>query len=165
MSAVLDRMRVIGAAATSAENMWRWAGSRWKPKALSILQRGALVASRPPRHEWPGRPMIIGGGQRAYGRVRSQLARRAGGRGHGQHCAARGAHTRIHGVRCINGGLRSADNADIAWLCDCRGLDAVQRATRAAAAASSRAFEGQRNGAMILRVRSQFCVSRAVVSW
>ena len=63
LATVFERMRAIGAAATSAADSQRAMGafglecdSRLGPWAG---QRRPMVASRLPRHEWPDRPMIV----------------------------------------------------------------------------------------------------------
>jgi NTE family protein len=64
MSTVFERMRAIGAAATSAADLQRAMGA-FGMESDSILgpaaaeQRRAMVAARSPRHEWPDRPMIL----------------------------------------------------------------------------------------------------------
>jgi len=52
-------MRVIAVAATSAEDMCRAMGAFALETEGALDPAGARVASRPPRHEWPERPMII----------------------------------------------------------------------------------------------------------
>src|SRR5215472_7885765 len=64
MATVFERMRAIGAAATSAADLQRAMGA-FGLESDSILgpaaaeQRRATVAARLPRHEWPDRPMIV----------------------------------------------------------------------------------------------------------
>src|SRR6202046_2295721 len=63
MTTVFERMRAIGAAATSAADLQRAMGA-FGLESDSILepgaeQRRAMVAARLPRHEWPDRPMIV----------------------------------------------------------------------------------------------------------
>ena len=64
MATVFERMRAIGAAATSAADLRRAMGA-FGLESDSILgpaaagQRRAMVAARLPRHEWPDRPMIV----------------------------------------------------------------------------------------------------------
>ncbi|MGA2531275.1 MAG: patatin-like phospholipase family protein, partial [Acidimicrobiales bacterium] len=63
MATVFERMRAIGAAATSAADLQRAMGA-FGLESDSILgagagQRRAMVAARLPRHEWPDRPMIV----------------------------------------------------------------------------------------------------------
>ena len=63
MATVFERMRAIGAAATSAAGLRRAMGA-FGLESDSVLgpgagQRRAMVAARLPRAEWPGRPMIV----------------------------------------------------------------------------------------------------------
>jgi NTE family protein len=63
MAAVFERMRAIGAAATSAADLQRAMGA-FGLETDSILgpeaeQRRAMVAARLPRHEWPDKPMVV----------------------------------------------------------------------------------------------------------
>ena len=63
MATVFERMRAIGAAATSAADLRRAMGV-FGLESDSILgpgagQRRAMVAARLPRPEWPDRPMIV----------------------------------------------------------------------------------------------------------
>ncbi len=122
MATVFERMRAIGAAATSAADLRRRMGAFALETEATLdpaaaAQRRALVASRLPRHEWPTRPMIVvavnahTGDLAAFDRtsgvdlVDAVTASTAlpGGHTHG-----------INGARYINGGVRSADNADLA---------------------------------------------------
>jgi NTE family protein len=122
VATVFDRMRAIGAAATSAEDLRRRMGAfaletEGTLDPAAAAQRRALVASRLPRHEWPERPMIIVAVNAHTGEpvefncnsgvdlVDAVTASAAlpGGHTHG-----------VNGVRYINGGVRSADNADLA---------------------------------------------------
>src|SRR5580693_7476741 len=64
MATVFERMRAIGAAATSAADLRRAMGA-FGLESDAILgpaateQRRAMVAARLPRLEWPDRPMIV----------------------------------------------------------------------------------------------------------
>ena len=122
MATVFERMRAIGAAATSAADLQRAMGA-FGLESDSILgpgagRRRAMVAARLPRPEWPDRPMIVvavdahTGGLAAFDRdsgvdlVDAVTA----------SCALPGlvpTHS-INGTRYIDGGVRSADNADLA---------------------------------------------------
>jgi NTE family protein len=122
MATVFERMRAIGAAATSAADLRRAMGA-FGLESDSILgpgagQRRAMVAARLPRHEWPDRPMIVvavdahTGELAAFDRdsgvdlvdaVTASTALPGGAPTHN-----------INGTRYINGGVRSADNADLA---------------------------------------------------
>jgi NTE family protein len=123
MQTLFGRMRAIGAAATSAADLRRAMGAfglesdaRLGPAVAE--QRRALVASRLPRQEWPDRPMIVV----AVNAHTGELA--AFDRNSGVDLADAvtastalpgGAPThRINGVHYVNGGVRSADNADLA---------------------------------------------------
>jgi NTE family protein len=123
MSTVFERMRAIGAAATSAADLQRAMGA-FGMESDSILgpaaaeQRRAMVAARLPRHEWPDRPMILV----AVDAHTGQLV--AFDRDSGVDLVdAVTASTalpgfapthNINGTRYINGGVRSAENADLA---------------------------------------------------
>jgi NTE family protein len=122
MATVFERMRAIGAAATSAADLQRAMGAFWL-ESDSILgpaagQRRAMVAARLPRHEWPDRPMIV----TAVDAHTGELA--AFDRDSGvdlvdavtASCALPGlvpTHS-ISGIRYIDGGVRSTENADLA---------------------------------------------------
>jgi NTE family protein len=123
MATVFERMRAIGAAATSAADLRRAMGafglerdSLLGPAAAG--QRRAMVAARLPRHEWPDRPMIVvavdahTGELAAFDRysgvdlvdaVTASTALPGGAPTHS-----------INGTHYINGGVRSGDNADLA---------------------------------------------------
>jgi NTE family protein len=122
MATVFERMRTIGAAATSSADLQRAMGA-FGLESDSILgpgaeQRRAMVAARLPRHEWPDRPMIVV----AIDAHTGELA--AFDRDSGvdlvdavtASTALPGStptHS-INGTRYINGGVRSAENADLA---------------------------------------------------
>jgi NTE family protein len=122
MAMVFERMRAIGAAATSAADLQRAMGA-FGLESDSILgpgagQRRAMVAARLPRPEWPERPMIVV----AVNAHTGELA--AFDRGSGVElvdavtasCALPGLvpTVSINGTRYIDGGVRSLDNADLA---------------------------------------------------
>jgi NTE family protein len=123
MATVFERMRAIGGAATSAANLQRAMGA-FGLESDSILgpaaakQRRAMVATRLPRPEWPDRPMIVV----AVDAHTGELA--AFDRDSGVDLVdAVTASTampglapthNINGTRYINGGVRSAENADLA---------------------------------------------------
>ncbi|MGD0447617.1 MAG: patatin-like phospholipase family protein [Candidatus Dormibacteria bacterium] len=122
MATVFERMRAIGAAATSAADLQRAMGA-FGLESDSILepgagQRRAMVAARLPRPEWPDRPMIVV----AVNAHTGELA--AFDRDSGADLVdAVTASTAlpglvptvsINGVRYIDGGVRSPDNADLA---------------------------------------------------
>jgi NTE family protein len=122
MATVFERMRAIGAAATSAAGLQRAMGE-FGLESDSVLgpeagQRRAMVAARLPRPEWPGRPMIVV----AVNAHTGELA--AFDRDSGVDLVdAVTASTAmpgvapthsINGTRYINGGVRSNENADLA---------------------------------------------------
>ncbi len=123
MATVFERMRAIGAAATSAAELQRAMGafgldsdSVLGPEAAGA--RRAMVAARLPHAEWPDRPMTVV----ALDARTGELV--AFDRDYGVDLAdAVTAATalpgvvpthNINGTRYINGGVRSADNADLA---------------------------------------------------
>jgi NTE family protein len=126
MSAVFERMRAISAAATSAADLRRAMGA-FGLECDAILgpalgpaaaRRRALVAARLPRPEWPDRPMIVVAVDARTGEV-ATFDRDSGV----DLVDAVTASTalpglvpthRIHGTPYISGGVRSADNADLA---------------------------------------------------
>jgi NTE family protein len=123
MATVFERMRAIGAAATSAAELRRAMGAFGleSDSALGTAagqQRRAIVAARLPRPEWPDRPMIVV----AVDAHTGELA--AFDRDSGVDLAdAVTASTAlpgmapthsVNGTRYINGGVRSAENADLA---------------------------------------------------
>jgi NTE family protein len=122
---VFERMRAISAAATSAADLQRAMGA-FGLESDSILgpgaeQRRAMVADRLPHHEWPDRPMIVvaidahTGELVAFDRdsgvdlVDAVTASTALPGSTPTHL--------INGTRYINGGVRSAENADLATGC------------------------------------------------
>ena len=122
MATVFERMRAVGAAATSAADLRRAMGA-FGLESDSILgpgagQRRAVVAARLPRPEWPDRPMIVV----AVDAHTGELA--AFDRDSGVDLVdAVTASTAlpglvptvsINGTRYIDGGVRSPDNADLA---------------------------------------------------
>ncbi len=122
MATVLERMRAIGSAATSPADLRRAMGA-FGLESDAILgpgagQRRAIVAARLPRPEWPDRPMIVV----AVNAHTGELA--AFDRDFGVELVdAVTASTAlpglvptvsINGVRYIDGGVRSPDNADLA---------------------------------------------------
>jgi NTE family protein len=122
MATVFERMRAIGAAAASAAELQRAMGA-FGLESDSVLgpaagQRRAMVAARLPRPEWPDRPMIVV----AVDAHTGELA--AFDRDSGVDLVdAVTASTAlpglvptvsINGARYIDGGVRSADNADLA---------------------------------------------------
>src|ERR1700733_2325244 len=122
MATVFERMRAIGAAATSAADLQRAMGA-FGLESDSTLgpgagQRRAMVAARLPRPEWPDRPMFVvavdahTGELAAFDRdsgvdlVDAVIASTA-------LPGVTPTHS-INGTRYINGGVRSGENADLA---------------------------------------------------
>jgi len=123
MDALFERMRAIGAAATSAADLQRAMGAfglasdaTYGPAVAE--QRRAMIAARLPRHEWPDRPMIVVALDAHTGEL-APFDRDSGVDLVDAVTAATalpgGAPTHsINGHRYINGGVRSPDNADLA---------------------------------------------------
>src|SRR6516164_9335340 len=122
MATVFERMRAIGAAATSAADLQRAMGAFGLESDSTIGpaagQRRAMVAARLPRPDWPDRPMIV----TAVDAHTGELA--AFSRDSGVDLVdAVTASTALPGLvptvsinsaRYIDGGVRSPDNADLA---------------------------------------------------
>lgn len=122
MTTVFERMRAIGAAATSAIDLCRTMGAfaletEGKLDPAAAAQRRALVASRLPRADWPERPMIVAAVNAHTGEL-AAFTRDSGvdlADAVTASTALPGGHTHgINGIRYINGGVRSTDNADLA---------------------------------------------------
>jgi len=122
MATVFERMRAIGAAATSADDLQRAMGA-FGLESDAILEPGAgsrraIVAGRLPSHEWPDRPMVV----TALDAYTGELA--AFDRDSGVDLVdAVTASTAlpglsptvaINGSRYFDGGVRSTENADLA---------------------------------------------------
>ncbi|MEU0885018.1 patatin-like phospholipase family protein [Lentzea sp. NPDC005914] len=123
MTALFERLRAIGAAATSGEDMRRALGAFGLESDAALgpemaAQRRAQVASRLPHPDWPDRPMIVvavnahTGELAAFDRdsgvdlvdaVTASTALPGGAPTHN-----------INGTHYVNGGVRSAENADLA---------------------------------------------------
>lgn len=122
MATVFERMRAIGAAATSAAELRRAMGA-FGLESDAIVgpaagQRRALVAARLPRHEWPDRPMIVVAVDAHTGEL-AAFDRESGvdlvDAVTASTALPGGAPTvSINGTHYINGGVRSAENADLA---------------------------------------------------
>jgi NTE family protein len=123
MSMVFERMRAIGAAATSAADLQRAMGAFGLESDAVLdpaeaVQRRAMVAARLPRQQWPDRPMIVA----AVNAHTGELAAFDRGSGVDLVDAVTAATAlpgvapthNINGKRYINGGVRSAENADLA---------------------------------------------------
>jgi NTE family protein len=123
MATVFERMRAIGAAATSSADLRRAMGA-FGLESDAILgpaaaeQRRAMVAARLPRLEWPDRPMILVAVNAHTGEL-AAFDRDSGVELVDAVTAATAlpgmvpTHS-INGAHYINGGVRSADNADLA---------------------------------------------------
>jgi NTE family protein len=122
MATVFERMRSIGAAATSAADLQRAMGA-FGLESDSTLgpgagQRRAMVAARLPRPDWPGRPMIVVAVDAHTGEL-AVFDRDSGVElvdAVTASCALPGlvpTHS-INGTRYIDGGVRSSENADLA---------------------------------------------------
>jgi NTE family protein len=122
MATVFERMRAIGAAATSAADLRRAMGA-FGLESDSILgpaaagQRRAVVAARLPRHEWPDRPMIVVAVDAHTGEL-AAFERDSGvdlvDAVTASTALPGGPTHSINGTRYINGGVRSGENADLA---------------------------------------------------
>jgi NTE family protein len=123
MATVFERMRSIGAAAVSAADLQRAMGA-FGLECDSILgagaagQRRAMVAARLPRPEWPDRTMIVVAVDAHTGEL-AAFDRDSGVDLVDAVTASTAmpglapTHS-INGSRYINGGVRSAENADLA---------------------------------------------------
>jgi NTE family protein len=122
MATVFERMRAIGATAASAADLQRAMGA-FGLESDSILepaagQRRAIVAARLPRPEWPDRPMIVTAIDAHTGEL--AVFDRHSGVDLVDAVTASTAlpgllpTVSINGGRYIDGGVRSADNADLA---------------------------------------------------
>jgi len=122
MATVFERMRAIGAAATSAADLRRAMGA-FGLESDSVLepaagQRRAMAAARLPRAEWPDRPMIVVAVDAHTGEL-AAFDRDSGVDLVDAVTASTAlpglvpTHS-INGTRYIDGGVRSTDNADLA---------------------------------------------------
>jgi NTE family protein len=122
MATVFERMRTIGAAATSAADLQRAMGA-FGLESDPILGPGAeprraMVAARLPSREWPERPMIVVALNAHTGELVS--FDRDSGVDLVDAVTASTAlpglvpTVSINGTRYIDGGVRSLDNADLA---------------------------------------------------
>jgi NTE family protein len=122
MATVFERMRAIGAAATSAADLRRAMGA-FGLESDSILgpgagQRRAMVAARLPHPEWPDRPMVVVAVDAHTGEL-AAFDRDSGVDLVDAVTASTAlpgmapTHS-INGTHYINGGVRSGENADLA---------------------------------------------------
>jgi len=122
MATVFERMRAIGAAATSAADLQRAMGAFGLESDSTLEpgagQRRATVAARLPRPEWPDKPMIIVAIDAHTGEL--AVFDRDSGVDLVDAVTASTAlpglvpTVSINGARYIDGGVRSPDNADLA---------------------------------------------------
>ena len=120
---VFERMRAIGAAATSALDLQRAMGAfALESDALlgasAAEQRRAMVAARLPRKEWPDEPLIVTAVDAHSGEL-VPFDRHSGVAlvdAVNASTAAPGMvpTVEINGARYIDGGIRSVENADLA---------------------------------------------------
>ncbi len=123
MATVFERMRAIGAVATSAADLQRAMGAFGLESDPALgpaagEQRRAMVAARLPHPEWPDRPMIVVAVNAHTGEL-AAFDRDSGVDLVDAVTAATAlpglapTHS-INGTRYIDGGVRSAENADLA---------------------------------------------------
>ena len=122
MATVFDRMRAIGAAATSGADLRRAMGMFGLESDATLEpgagQRRAVVAARLPRPEWPDRPMIVVAVDAHTGEL-AAFDRHSGVDLVDAVTASSAlpglvpTHS-INGTRYIDGGVRSKENADLA---------------------------------------------------
>jgi NTE family protein len=123
MTTVYERMRAIGAAASSAADLQRAMGAFGLESDATLGPAAAehwraTVAARLPRQQWPDRPMIVA----AVNAHTGELAAFDRDSGVDLVDAVTAATAlpgvvpthNINGTRYINGGVRSAENADLA---------------------------------------------------
>ncbi len=122
IATVFERMRAIGAAATSAADLQRAMGAfGLEGDAITgpgAEQRRAMVAARLPRRDWPDRPMIVVAVNAHTGEL-AAFDRESGVELVDAVTASTAAPglvptVSINGARYIDGGVRSLDNADLA---------------------------------------------------
>jgi NTE family protein len=122
MATVLERMRAISATATSAAHLQRAMGA-FGLECDSILgptagQHRAVVAARLPRQEWPARPMIVAALDAHTGELvtfdRDSGVDLVDAVTAATALPGSSPTIRINGTHYINGGVRSAENADLA---------------------------------------------------
>jgi NTE family protein len=122
MATVFERMRAIGAAATSAAELRRAMGAFGLESDATLgpgaAQRRAIVAARLPRPDWPDRPMIVVAVDAHTGELaafdRDSGADLADAVTASTALPGMAPTHSINGTRYISGGVRSTDNADLA---------------------------------------------------
>src|SRR5271169_278063 len=123
MATVFERMRAIGAAAISAADLQRAMGAFGLESDATLgpaaaEQRRAMVASRLPHQHWPDRPMIVAAVNAHTGEL-AAFDRDSGvdlvdAVTAGTALPGLTPTHSINGTRYINGGVRSAENVDLA---------------------------------------------------
>ena len=122
MATVFERMRAIGAAATSAADLQRAMGAFGLESDSTLEpgagQRRATVAARLPSREWPERPMIVVAVNAHTGEVvtfdRDSGVELVDAVTASTALPGMAPTHNVNGTHYINGGVRSADNADLA---------------------------------------------------
>ena len=123
MSTLFERLRAIGAAATSAAGFQRAMGAFGLESDATLgpvaaAQRRAMVAARLSRHEWPERLMIVVALNALTGELvvfdRESGVSLVDAVTAGTALPGMVPTHDINGVRYINGGVRSGENADVA---------------------------------------------------
>jgi NTE family protein len=123
MSAVYERMMAIGTAATSAIDLCRAMGAFGLESDATLgpaaaEQRRAMVAARLPHQQWPERPMIVAAVNAHTGELvafdRDSGVDLVDAVTAGTALPGTVPTHNINGTRYINGGVRSAENADLA---------------------------------------------------
>jgi NTE family protein len=120
---VFERIRTIGAAANSAADLQRAMGAFGLESDATLgpvaaEQRRAMVAARLPHEHWPDRPMIVAAVNAHTGEL-AAFDRDSGvdlvdAVTAGTALPGMAPTHSINGARYINGGVRSAENADLA---------------------------------------------------
>ena len=120
---VYERMRAIGAAATSAGDLRRAMGAFGLESDATLgptaaEQRRAMVAARLPHQQWPERPMIVAAINAHTGELvafdRDSGVDLVDAVTAGTALPGTVPTHNINGTRYINGGVRSTENADLA---------------------------------------------------
>jgi NTE family protein len=122
MATVFDRMRTIGAEATSAADLQRAMGAFGLESDATIgsgaAQRRATVAARLPNQQWPNRPMIVTALDAHTGELvafdRDSDVELADAVTASTALPGVVPTVAINGGRYIDGGVRSTENADLA---------------------------------------------------
>jgi NTE family protein len=122
MATVFERMRAISANATSAADLQRAMGA-FGLECDTVLestagQHRSVVAARLPRHQWPARPVIVVAVNAHTGEL-ATFDRDSGvdlvdAVTAGTALPGSSPTININGTHYINGGVRSAENADLA---------------------------------------------------